>query len=373
MPNMTDWMSNIDNAALLKDIVMPGSHDAGVWAGPQPNVLVTNLFMPMQSIAAQFGDIRQQAEAGSRWFDIRMFKTPTRWSPLEKSLRPNTLGGHKMKLRAAHVPAFQEGAISKGVLQSPGLGGYGASIEQILDQALWFVSRQASATEFLVIRFSHCPEPKKVLKEISYYIADGHKHHAGHILRRSTPHVMATLGNTPISALRGKVALIFDEMFQKYVSNTDYSDWLFTYSKDIQGNAHACCCGSYADSPDTQVVKNASLAAAEKHLIHGNANGHLCFVYWQLTQRSIAKQMTGGGNIQANTVKIGGAGQQAGTHAETDDLMTQLAALQQRRLLNLNGAAVAANVISHDFVQANVSQKIVKGNTACTAPWPLNW
>ena len=57
-----------------------------------------------------------------------------------------------MKLRAAHVPAFQEGAIAKGILQSPGLGGYGASIEQILDQAISFVTTPPGNSEFIVVQ-----------------------------------------------------------------------------------------------------------------------------------------------------------------------------------------------------------------------------
>jgi hypothetical protein len=359
-------MSNITDNTLLKDIVMPGSHDAGVWASPtQTNVRVTNALMPVSSIAAQLGDIKEQAEAGSRWFDIRMYKTPTRWAPWEKSMRPKPLDGHKMKLRAAHVPAFQEGMISKGVLQSPGLGGYGASIEQILDQAISFVTKPDTRSEFVVIRFSHCPEPKKVLKEIKYYLDDVAKLNRGNILQHLTPNITPKLGNTPISALRSKVALIFDEKFHKYAAVNDYSNWLFLYSKNIASASDVCCCGTYADSPDTLTVKNATVAAATNHLTHAN-DGHLCFAYWQLTQRSIVKQMTGGGNIKANTEAAGG------THASTGGLMTDLLAL------NNPTHRMPANVISHDFVNVQTSQHIVKANggvdaNTIMAAWPNTW
>lgn len=366
MVAIKNWMSNIDDNTLLKDVVMPGSHDAGVWASPTgSNVKVTNSLMPVSSIAAQLGDIKDQAEAGSRWFDIRMYKTPTRWAPWEKSLRPSALGGHKMKLRAAHVPAFQEGAIAKGLLQSPGLGGYGASIEQILTQAISFVTNPATRSEFVVIRFSHCPEPKKVLKEIKYYLADDNQLFRGNILTRSKPNLTTKLGNTPMSVLRSRVALIFDEKFHKYAADDDYRSWMFLYSKNIGSASHVCCCGSYADSPDTAIVKNATLSAATAHLTHAD-DGHLCFAYWQLTQRSISKQMTGGGNIAVNTKAAGG------THAATGGLMDQLLALPnpQNRM--------PANVISHDFVNEETSQKIVKANggkdfDTIKVPWPGNW
>ncbi|MEP7281326.1 MAG: hypothetical protein ABI696_05045 [Rubrivivax sp.] len=358
-----DWMSNIADNTLLNEIVMPGSHDAGVWASPATtNVRVTNTFMPVSSIAAQLGDIREQAKAGSRWFDIRMFKTPTRWAPSEKSLRPAPLDGHKMKLRAAHVPAFQEGAIAKGLLQSPGLGGYGASIEQILDQAISFVTKPSTRSEFIVVRFSHCPEPKKVLKEIKYYLDDKTKLNRGNILQHITPNITAKLGNTPISALRSRVALIFDEKFHKYASLPDYSNWLFLYSKDIASTAHVACCGTYADSPDTQTVKTATVTAATRHLNHAT-DGHLCFAYWQLTQRSLRKQMTGGGDIKANTEAAGG------THAATGTLMTDLLALPH------GSTRMPVNIVSHDFVNVQTSQEIVKANGSVDArtikaAWP---
>lgn len=378
---INDWMSNIEDNTLLKDILMPGSHDAGVWASPgqSGNVRVTNSLMPISSIAAQLGDIRAQADAGSRWFDIRMYKTPTRWAPWEESLRPQKVDGHKMKLRAAHVPAFQEGAISKGILQSPGLGGYGASIEQILDQAISFVTLPATQSEFLVVRFSHCPEPKKVLKEIKYYLDDTSKLHRNNILSHISPGVTASLGTTPLSALRSKVALIFDDGFHKYTTDTNYSNWLFTYSKDIASKSDACCCGLFADSPDTQIVRNAAVTAATRHLSHGNKNGHLCFVYWQLTQRSLTQQFSGGGNIHANTTAPRTATNQGGTHANTGDLMTDLMNLAARgSRTNLFNSAVPVNVISHDFVTNQISQQIVKNNGVVTpgtikGAWPNNW
>jgi hypothetical protein len=350
---------------------MPGSHDAGVWATPNKsgNVKTTNWLLDVGSIAAQLGDIEEQARAGSRWFDIRMYKTPTRYLPFEGSLRPAKVGGHKMKMRAAHVPTFQEGAIKKGILQSPGLGGYGASVEQILDQALNFVSRHD--TEFIVIRFSHCPEPRKVLKEIKRYLDDSRKKLcSGRILTHKSPGVQATLGNTPMKALRGKVAMIFDGLFHKYTSDINYCNWIFTYSKVFNGRGDIGCCGAYADSPKIAVVKDETLQAVESHLAHGNVNGHLCFVYWQLTERNPIKQLSGDGNIHDNTT---GA---AGTHAHTDDLMAKLTALRGDAKKNGYQMAVAANVISHDFVKPNISKKIVSCNTdpnVIKGHWPPVW
>jgi hypothetical protein len=370
MVAIVNWMDNIVDTALLREIVMPGSHDAGVWA---TNVLKTNALMDVSSIAAQCGDIDQQAQAGSRWFDIRMYKTPTRWAPWEPSMRPTPLGGQKVMMRAAHVPTFQEGMITKGILQSPGIGGYGASIEQILDQALRFVSLPATASEFIVLRFSHCPEPKKVLKEIKYYIDDQTKaNNIGRILRHTTPNRGNNLGLTPMAALRGKVAMIFDDLFHKHTADNNYSDWMFTYSKGHDANAaDAVCCGEYPNSMDLNVVKTAAVDAATAHLQHGVVDGHLCFIYWQLTQRDIGKQMTGGGNIKAFTT---GA---TGTHLATDNLMTTLAALLPKSGMARNqaGQFVAANVISHDFVHPNVSQMIVKHNNTpkIKALWPPTW
>jgi hypothetical protein len=76
--------------------------------------------------------------------------------------------------------------------------------------------------------------------------------------------------------------------------------------------------------------------------------------------------MTGGGNIKANTEAAGG------THASTGGLMTDLLAL------NNPTHRMPANVISHDFVNVQTSQHIVKANggvdaNTIMAAWPNTW
>jgi hypothetical protein len=159
-----------------------------------------------------------------------------------------------------------------------------------------------------------------------------------------------------------------DEKFHKHTSDNNYSDWMFTYSKDRASACHAVCCGEFADSPDVAVVKNAAVTAATDHLTHA-VDGHLCFVYWQLTAR-LKKQLAGEGSIKTNTTGP------TGTHQATDNLMTDLNALlpaPSRR--SVGNRFVATNVISHDFVTPDTCQQIVKYNKPpkIKAPWPNNW
>ena len=126
-------------------------------------------------------------------------------------------------------------------------------------------------------------------------------------------------------------------------------------------------------------MKNAAVNAARTHLGHGNQNGHPCFVYWQLTQRGLVKQATGRGNIHTNTTAPRTATNLGGTHANTGDLITDLMQLSMRgSATNLFNAPVPVNVISHDFVNPQTSQQIVKVNgqvddSTITGDWPANW
>jgi hypothetical protein len=358
-------MDNIRDSTPVKDLVMPGSHDAGVWHDPRTrlgNILKTNAMLHTSSIAAQYEDLRAQATAGSRWFDIRMFKTPTRW--FEASLRPDYVGGYKMKMRAAHVPGDpQEGLISWGIMQSPGLGGYGASTEEILDSLTNFV--KSATSEFVVIRFSHCPEPRKVVREIDAYYTEN-THHVKYRFKRPVP--FHGLGNTAISALRGKVVLIFDGLFAPHIGpHSGRESWAFSYDKGTSLTADATCCGDYPDSPNVARVAAANLAAIDQHnTAHGN-DGHLCFVYWQVTERNPLKQAMGDGSIYASatTAAGGGAGYLGqGTHANTLLFRNDMAKVK------VPARDVPANVVSYDYVNSATSKLIVEMNAhRAKAPW----
>ena len=69
MPNLMDWMSAIPNNTTVRGIVMPGSHDAGV---ATTNVEL-NLGVSKDWAICQHGEILDQANAGSRFFDCRVF------------------------------------------------------------------------------------------------------------------------------------------------------------------------------------------------------------------------------------------------------------------------------------------------------------
>jgi hypothetical protein len=64
------WMSKIDEHARVSDLVMPGSHDAGVYKSPEVEL---ELGFEKSWAICQHGGLYEQACAGSRFFDCRVF------------------------------------------------------------------------------------------------------------------------------------------------------------------------------------------------------------------------------------------------------------------------------------------------------------
>src|SRR5690242_11441208 len=130
---------------LLRQIVMPGSHDAGVYGTSQTILRSTALGVKKQYVVCQHSDFGLQAMSGSRFFDCRVFfrKIPRdeRQAPDQKYENPlGHFGMERVKLGKLKLS------------QEPALGGYGGALSAILSQAFDFVIGNTS--EFVILRFS---------------------------------------------------------------------------------------------------------------------------------------------------------------------------------------------------------------------------
>ena len=67
---LSNWMSGIHDNRKLSDIIMPGSHDAGMSADQMPDHAPTS--KSYKAGRTQNLDVQQQCNAGSRFFDIRL-------------------------------------------------------------------------------------------------------------------------------------------------------------------------------------------------------------------------------------------------------------------------------------------------------------
>ena len=69
MATLKNWMSDLDDNTKLNDIIMPGSHDAGMYKVTARKGLCTKNHQAI----TQVGDIEMQLEDGTRFFDFRVY------------------------------------------------------------------------------------------------------------------------------------------------------------------------------------------------------------------------------------------------------------------------------------------------------------
>ena len=188
-PNMSQWMVGLDQRITLKNLVMPGSHDAGLYmtssctGGGSPTNTTT-----------QGLDIAGQLWAGSRYFDFRVYHDGTDY-------------------RLAHYGT---------------LGGcYGPKLDDVLGQVRAFIEGPGSG-EVVFLKFSHTgtdgeihfnpfsspPSIEVMVKTIVQKVG------AGLANQLYKPTSASNLYDTPLSTLKGKVVALFADEFTLLYSST---------------------------------------------------------------------------------------------------------------------------------------------------------
>jgi hypothetical protein len=137
----------------LNEIVMAGSHDAGITGGDK-------------NAQTQTLDIGQQARAGVRFFDLRIAAFAT--NQLENGVK-------KVEMRAFHADGMLHkvenktrgvvGATGTTVLERSKLKGgtdKGLGLAEMLDDAYDFVSSADFSGEFLILKFDKCTNWKLI-------------------------------------------------------------------------------------------------------------------------------------------------------------------------------------------------------------------
>jgi hypothetical protein len=173
----------------LNEIVIVGAHDAGVFTANKDNVQTQAL------------NIRKQASAGCRFFDMRI--------ATHKSTK--IFGKSTYENRAYHLKdtAVRDHSLksegSKTSYQNVGhLGGWGAGLDDMLDQAKGFVEKYD--TEFLILKFSKCFNWRNVAETCIARLGDVHYKAGGN------------LNNKTVGQLAGKVITVFDEEARKHLT-----------------------------------------------------------------------------------------------------------------------------------------------------------
>ncbi len=345
-----NWLSTVDGAKYIHELVLPGSHDAGVYRDDTTgkDITLKTSGISTARVRCQGMSILNQAVAGSRFFDCRVY---LRSFPIKKVVNGKTV-------KEQQVPTL--GHFFKDTKEGMG-GGYGGSLVAVIQDAISFV--RDHPTEFIILRFSHtkCTDEVADALETLYDMHD----YKGFIFVGDV-----NIAQCRLRDLRGKVVMAFDSKFNKQ-RLASYQEkktlqalrsvsmkagrglsakGMHLFKKYQSGSAAGnglCTCGEFASSDNVKKVFDASVQAAKAHRDHGE--DHLCFVYWQLT----------GGLVEANTTGP------KGTHVKLDGFLQEV-------VKNALGSGKMPNVVSHDFVNDTTCAQIISLNgdrKAVMAQW----
>lgn len=313
-----DWLGQIINPNIkIKQITLPGSHDAGVSLEYNSGKHLPGSFMKERYICQEFG-IAKQLYAGARFFDIRFGK---------KDDEPTTYH--------AKIGGWGESARSIFLAIANHLGSY--------------------PREFVILRITHTDSD--TASEVHAMLMQSYA---------SLCHPLhGSLAQQTLKELRGKLVVSYDRSavkiplpraglnrFAKYSEASDRDSW-----------DGVVTCGSYPGGTDiTKIGKETARQAVAhlKHCIQRPNQDHLFMLYWQMT----------GGNVQHNTklnnVQAGpaqGLIPHSGTHGNLDFLLKWLKGNKHMGSACLPASADRyrwmPNIISMDFLNDTTCGKII--------------
>ena len=238
-------MNKLQSSKLLKQITMPGSHDALInpidfESMPGPGGTKANCVCQSQKV-------EQQAEAGSRFFDVRLQKD-----------RRQVIRGFHSEMLAAKMNS----------------GGFGETLDSMLDGFNAFLTRNTS--EFIIVRISHT---KQICSEV---VTRFGRHPILQKLFRSTP---VNLAEMPVARLRGKLVVVLGASdFKQYINPGAGFHGFQKYKDGKAIQTGLATCGSFASRWSIAKVKKAALKGQMNH--HTHKHDHLLQVYWQRTDLS---------------------------------------------------------------------------------------
>lgn len=359
---MQNWMSNLDGQARLYSVVMPGSHDAGVYGiGQITSDVDTNV------VRCQFSNFFQQAGCGSRFFDLRVFvqklggDSSTGVARNDKGLPVN------IDLRAGHFAFESSGSKYKFTDRhsrsekkgTPSKGGYGGSLIAVLKDSLRFVEK--NTTEFLILRISHAKHPSLIVEAVRFFRANLPFDQQQRIL---TVAGGGSLAGLTVDQLRGKLLLVFSE--KEFGGHITPGEGIQRFAKYSDGKTPVglVTCGKFSGeskssklfgSLNMDTIQNDAMSAARKHLQHQDLhNPHLHQVYWQQTGGLFTEKNIKSFTTRANT----------GAHGRLGQFVNSVDQLKQA-----NNGQTPVNIVSHDFVTPETCSEIIKLNRGYAAHW----
>lgn len=305
-----NWMGKyVTDAMVLSDIVMPGSHDAGV---SELNANAGKLGWTGAAVC-QSGSLRDQLNEGSRVFDLRARQVRA-VNALELENDPLVHGmGDAGRIRFFH--GGKKGG-TKGDAVSDSLWG----VRDFLD---------AYPSEFCILRFTKTKCPDVVLRMVVSILAGKLYTQTGNIAQH-------TVG---ANQMRGKAICVFDSTF-KLPPNHQQAG-LHAYKKGDSCDVGLGISGSYAGSPMGWKVNKNQKDKAIQYYVSNNQGDRLYAWYQTVTYRP---------NIKSATSSSVGSGRR----------MRRLAC---KLTDDENEVFKKINIVMMDFVDNEKCRKIYRANT----------
>lgn len=260
------WMRGLANTRTLRNIVIPGSHDAGLWR-------VAGHGLRSGHVVTQLYDIRGQLDHGCRLFDFRVFNYNATGRTTAKDLR----FGH-----------FAEKVGFIGGRGNSMMGRFGPKLIEALDDVTDFLDDNPYET--VILRFSHINADNRPL------VVDTVKDRLDRYLYTTNAGGQLNLCTIPLGqrgglhSLRGKVLAIFDrgDGFQR-----EPDEGIFTYHSfkkvdtvpDLDTEVDLHLCGEYSNKSSYPQMRQLQLdrrAEHHNHRVNGNQD-HLFVCYFTLT------------------------------------------------------------------------------------------
>lgn len=168
-----NWLSQLPDDKTINQLIMPGSHDAGMYQTRHCTFIVAPQWAQAQNLS-----MYQQLTAGSRYFDLRVDYD------------------HK-KLTTYH--------------RTDSIGCGGAYLEDILNQSVQFLIDHPS--EFIILKFSHTRSdsghnPEKTTNQVINLLKDKYK---SFLYVNESQNI--NLAKLSLGQVRGKIITVFDNEY----------------------------------------------------------------------------------------------------------------------------------------------------------------
>jgi hypothetical protein len=266
---------NLGGAKRLHEIVLVGSHDAGINQPGHGNVQTQTL------------DIAGQATAGVRFFDLRIAAAKSALGPQGKRVEMKAYHGDlktKSKYREVEIGArnWQQKQVDRSTMKWEG---WGLSLTSILRDARDFVLN--NPTEFLLLKFDKCNNWELIAEAANAVLTNNTYYNAG-----------GDLNTKALDELQGKVIVLFSHeglqniRFSLVPNMNNILPWQNlekepnpAYNRNLPGLKYF---GGFGDSmlqPTTnkKMQKNLAKQVANMHASHGQDPRVLRMMYWTTT------------------------------------------------------------------------------------------